>query len=148
MYCTLDDLKKQLPEVKLLDIASDDEAPGEIHQPYVDAAIEAAGAEIDAYAANQYSVPFAPVPKIIAKLAVDISIYHLFTRRGFSIDDESPDKIVLQRYKDAVKFLENLAKGVVSVGVAGAGGNAVLSPDLAVIQNPPRIFKRSTMSGY
>lgn len=149
MYCTLDDLKKQVPEVKLLKVAENEDNPGEIFQDYVDAAIESATAEIDAYAASQYTVPFATPPKIITKLAVDMSIYHLFSRRGFDYSDESPDKIVLTRYKDAIKFLENLAKGIVSIGFAGSGSEgSSVQPALPVIQNPPRLFSRQSMKGY
>jgi phage gp36-like protein len=143
-YCTLDDLRKQVPEDKLIQL-TDDEGTGAIAEPIVDEAIENATAEVDAYAQSQYPVPFNPVPQIVRKFAVDIALYHLFSRRGFDTSDESADKIILQRYKDAVKFLENLAKGLVSIGPAA---QATPQPQPATVQGPPRIFTRDKMEGF
>ncbi|MCM0757352.1 DUF1320 domain-containing protein [Sporomusa sphaeroides DSM 2875] len=150
MYCTLDDVKKQVPETKLIQITETEEAPGVIDEAAVESAIEMAQAEIDAYAAAQYPVPFALVPKIITKFAVDIALYNLFSGHGFSFEEDSPDKIILQRYKDAVKFLEKLSEGAVSIGGGSAADPATagVAVNQTVIQNPPRLFNRDTMKGY
>lgn len=139
MYCTLDDLKRQIPETTIRTL-TDDEGTGEINMPRVEQAIADAEAEINAYAQKQYPVPFNPVPEIIRKLAVDIAIYNLFSRRGFS--EESGDKIVQDRYKAAVKLLENLARGVVQLGAA-----APPPPEGPRFDGPGRIFTRDSLKG-
>jgi phage gp36-like protein len=113
MYCTLDDLRAQVPEAVLVDL-TDDEGTGAINADRVNAAIASASSEIDGYCQSRYPVPFDPVPPFIKKLAVDITLYNLFARRGY--DEDSADRSILDRYKNAVRVLENIAKGVVTLG--------------------------------
>lgn len=145
MYCILDDLLKQVPEAKLVSLTDDTNEA--IDLAVVDSAIADAAAEIDAYAASQYAVPFHPVPAIIKKLAVDITLYHLFCRRGIDFSDESEDIIIQKRYKDAVKFLENLAKAIVTIGAAQLEQPPITGP-AAKVSGPPRKFSRQSMTGY
>ena len=144
MYCTIDDLKKQSSDDFLIR-CTDDEGTGEIDQTIVDEKIEDAQMEIDSYCRAQYAVPFQVVPGLIRKLAVDIALYNLVSRRG--IDEDSPDAILVKRYRDAVKLLENLAKGIVTIGPAAAGDPAP-QPQQAVIVSSPRHFTRGSMKGF
>ncbi len=140
MYCTLDDLKKQVAEPILVEL-TDDEGLGTINTERVGRAIEDATDLINSYAAARYPTPLNPVPGVIRKIAVDIALYNLFSRRGY--DEESADKSVVDRYKAALTFLEQLAKGLVSIGVSqppAEGG--------ATIQSGGRIFSRDTMRGW
>lgn len=144
MYCTIDDLKKQSSDEFLIR-CTDDEQTGEINQETVDEKIDDAQMEIDSYCRAQYSVPFQAVPGLIRKLAVDIALYNLVSRRG--IDEDSPDVILVKRYRDAVKLLENLAKGIVTIGPAAAGDPSP-QPQQATIVSPPRRFTRGSMEGF
>lgn len=147
MYCTLEDLTKQLPVETLLSLTSTDD--DEIDTEVTDKAILDAGAEIDGYAAKQYKVPFKNVPAVIRKFAVDIALYNLFSRRGFSEDTQ--DEVIILRYKAAIKFLENLAKGIVQIGAAEVGdstSNNMSQLTAATIKNEARIFTRTKMRGY
>lgn len=114
-YCSLEDLLAQVPESVLVSL-TDDEGTGQVNQGRIAQAIEDAQSEIDAYAQARYQVPFSPVPGVIWKIAVDITLYNLFSRRGF--DEESADSVIVTRYKSAQKFLENLSRGVVTIGVS------------------------------
>jgi phage gp36-like protein len=140
MYCTLDDLKKQVREEVLVAL-TDDASTGAVDQTVVDKAIADASAEIDAYAQGRYPVPFSPVPQVIGKIAVDMSLYNLFSRRGFD-PEGSQDKVISERYKSAVRFLENLAKGLVQIGAAQP---QQVSEQPPVIQSSPRVFSREKM---
>ncbi len=73
-------------------------------------AIADADAEIDGYCKAVYDVPFSPVPVMVRKISVDIAIYNLYARRKGAPEDRR------NRYKDAIKFLENVAKGIVDLG--------------------------------
>ncbi len=74
-------------------------------------AIADSDAEIDGYCSTKYAdLPFSTVPVMIRKISVDIAIYNLFSRRRGATEDR------LQRYKDAIKFLSNVANGTVSMG--------------------------------
>lgn len=140
-YCVLDDLKKQVSEQVLIGL-SDDEGQ-EIKLEIIDSAITTADAEINGYARTQYDVPFNPVPDIIRKLSVDITIYNLFSRRGL---DKEKDFNIIDRYKGAIRFLENLAKGLVTIGVT-SGHPAPAPPVGMEIQSNPRIFTRDSLKG-
>lgn len=143
-YCVLDDLKKQISEQVLIGLTDDNGL--EIQQDIIDGAIANADAEIDSYARTQYSVPFNPVPEIIRKISVDITLYNLFSRRGF---DKDKDANIVDRYKAAVKFLENLAKAVVTIGSISSGGiQSAPAPPIGVeIKSDNRLFSRDRLKG-
>jgi len=139
MYCTIEDIKRQIPEATLRTL-TDDEGTGEVNISRVEQAIADAGAEIDAYLQTQYKVPLSPVPEIVRKMAVDIAVYNLFSRRGFA--EDSGDKVVQDRYKAAVRLLENIARGVVRLGVEN-----VPPPGGPRFAGPRRVFGRETLRG-
>lgn len=140
MYCTLEDLLKQVSEGVLIEL-TDDEGLGAVNQERVDRAVEDAAALIDSYASARYPTPLDPVPGVLRKIAVDIALYNLFARRGY--DEDSADKAVLDRHKAALAFLQHLSKGLVSIGVSqppAEGG--------AAIQSGGRVFSRDTMRSW
>ena len=144
MYCTIDDLRSQSSEDVLIR-CTDDEGTGVIDQAIITEKINDAQMEIDSYCRAQYPVPFDPVPGLIRKLTVDITLYNLISRRG--LDEDSPDVILVKRYRDAVKLLENLAKGIVTIGPAAAGAPQPM-PQQAAVVSSPRIFSRGSMEGF
>jgi phage gp36-like protein len=85
-------------------------------------AIADADAEIDAYCGSQFSgLPFSSIPDIIRAKAVDISIYHLYSRR------QGAPEWRAKRYDDAIKFLAKVAEGKITFGgdqdsIADTGG--------------------------
>lgn len=144
MYCTLEDLKQQSSDDFLIR-CTDDAGTGTIVEAIVTEKIEDADAEIDSYCRSQYAVPFSIVPGLIRKLSVDIALYNLVSRRG--MDEESPDVILLKRYQAAIKLLENLAKGLVTIEPTAAG-EAAPQPQQTSIKSSPRRFSRGSMEGY
>ena len=113
-YCAVDDIKALLPEADLLALC-DDENLGSIEQTRVDEAIAQADAEIDSYCGGRYGVPITPVPPVLKKLSVDITIYNLYSRIVQTMPEVRSD-----RYRNAIKQLEGVAKGLISLGVAEA----------------------------
>lgn len=138
MYCTLDDIKKLLPEEIVIQL-TDDEGQGEVNPGRVDEAISQADAEIDSYCAVRYRVPFDPVPDLVKKCSVDLAIYNLYSRRAEEIPQTRTD-----RYRNAIRQLEGISKGTVSLGVdpPPQSGTQGERPD---ISGPTRIFSRSRM---
>jgi len=110
--------------------------------PLISAAITDAGAEIDGYLAKRYPLPLSHVPQALNKFAKDIAVYNLYSRIGINEGDR--EKNILNRYKAAVRFLELVADGTVSIG----------TPDPATaahagfkVDSPPRVFGRDKLSG-
>lgn len=140
MYCTVEDLQKQV-SIEVLVMLTDDEATGELQQETAEKAIEDAGNEVDAWCRSRYPTPFQSVPGIINKITVDIALYNLFSRKGF--DEESADKSIVYRYKNAVKLLENIAKGLVTLGQAAPPPAREYR-----IRSNRKLFSRQRMEGF
>ena len=139
MYSTIDDLKKAIPEATLLQL-TDDDSLGVIDEAKVTEAIAAADGEIDSYCAARYTVPFDPAPAIIGKYSVDIAIYNLYSRIVETIPDTRND-----RYKNAIRALEQIAKGVITLGQVPAPPEK--SSAAAEITSSTRLFTRDSMKG-
>lgn len=149
MYCTIEDLKQRLAIEVLIDRVDDEglqpeslEEADEVLIERIDAAIRDATDEINGYAQTRYKVPFDPIPGLIRKLAADMSIYHIFSRRGF--DENGSDKTIVDRYKNAIRTLENLSKGIVTIGTPKPTPVSSGSK----FTNQQKIFGRDKMSGY
>lgn len=115
--------------------------------PYAEEAIADADAEIDGYLAKRYDVPMSPAPRVLNKFSKDIAVYNLMSRIG--IDEQDRDKTYLNRYNAAVKFLEGVAKGTISIGT-GAGGDTQAQAAMKGfrIEHSERLFSRETMKGW
>ena len=103
-------------------------------------ALADAGAEIDAYLEARYALPLTGVPPVLARIACDIARYRLWAERA-------PDE-VRQRYEDARRFLEALARGDVRLGLPEAQQPAPPSAMAAARTGDAPIFTRAGTAGY
>lgn len=110
--------------------------------PLIEEAIGDADGEIDGYLAKRYPVPLSPTPKVLNKFSKDIAVYNLFSRAG--IDEGEKEKNYLNRYKAAVRFLENVAKGVIDIGVSD---NVKKASTGFQVNSSTRLFSRDSMKG-
>lgn len=144
-YCTIDDLKKILPETILIRL-TDDESAGVIEETRAQEAIDSAAEEIDTYIGARVALPISgTVPPILGKINADIAVYNLYSR----VKEQVPDTRT-SRHKDAVRLLEKIGEGKISLGLqpppdppaAGnySGGNQV--------NTRTKIFDEETMDKY
>lgn len=141
-YSTEDDIKKLIPEETLIQL-TDDEGLGVLGDARLTEAVLQADAEINSYLGERYSVPFTTVPAVVKKLSVDIAIYNLYSR----LVDEMPG-VRAERYKNAVRQLEGMSRGIVSLGLdpapaAASDGHA--ETNKAVDEN---VFSRDKLKGF
>lgn len=139
-YCTQDDLLKLVPELELAQITAESgDAPD---AAVVSEAIAKAEAEIDSYLAVRYQLPLAAVPARVKSLAVDLSLYHLYSRRSVA------PEVRRQRYEDAVAFLKLVGAG--KAEIVGAAGMELPGDvqDVTEITSAARVFDRDKMSGW
>lgn len=115
-YVTLDELKTLVPNHVMLELSNDNPsiAQGEIDIALVNTIIGEACEEVDGYLRNRYTLPFANTPTLVKQSAKQLARYMLYERRpeGFDL----PPAVVEGR-KVAVKNLENMRDGKVSLGI-------------------------------
>lgn len=144
-YCTLDDLKKLLPEAVLIRL-TDDETAGAVNESRGTEAIDSAAEEIDAYIGGRVKLPITgTIPPILGKLNVDLAIYNLYSRVKETIPETRA-----QRRKDAIRFLEKVSEGKISLGLqpppdppAEGGYDGASRVDARI-----KVFDKTTMDKY
>ena len=140
-YIVQADLLAQVSEAQLVQL-TDDETIGVVNTTRVSQAIADADAEIDGYVATRYAVPVAaPVPALLKKLSIDITIYNLWRRR------QKIPELVRTAYEDAIKKLEQIAKGTITLGVDPAPAESSKS-SAGETFGPERVFDRDKMGGF
>ena len=105
-------------------------------------ACEDADALVDGYLGGKYKLPLASAPRLVIATALDIAIYNLHTRRpNLAVPED-----VAERHKNAVKLLDTIARGLVTLGMQPAPDPSPLIPARA--DGPERVFTRDTLAEY
>ncbi len=136
-YCTQQDLIDRYGETELIQL-TDHDSVGEIDSDVLDRAIADSDGEIDGYLKPRFGAPLATVPKVLVRIACDITRYYLY-------DDQATEHVA-QRYKDAVAFLKGVAKGEISIGVDAAGASPDTGGDEVQMESGGRVFGRDDTS--
>lgn len=120
MYATQGQMLARFGARELIAL-TDTEQPfsGQINADKLAAAMEMANSEIDGYLSTRYAVPVQPAPAFLLGIACDLARYHAAVG-GARVTER--DEV---RYKAAVKTLENIAAGRLSLGVTATGGKPV-----------------------
>lgn len=139
-YCSQSDILNLISEVELAELTAES---GETPDAEVVAeGITKAAAEIDAYCGVRYAVPFSePVPAMVKSLAVDMAIYHIFSRRDLLLEGRR------RKYEDAIRFLIHVSAGRVSLGESAAPPAAV-GQEVVEISSSERVFSRERMKDW
>lgn len=88
---------------------------------------------INGHLATRYQVPLSTVPRLVMTAACDLARYALH-------DDIATEQIT-QRYKDAIKLLEAIGNGKVSLGI-DTQGNKPTTTGSAQIESVGKVFAR------
>ncbi len=134
MYATRDDMVTRFGEREVIALTDRDYA-GQINDTVLTEALVNATAEIDGYLGGRYPLPMATPPKILTGYACDIARYRMCGA------DAVETELIRDRYKDAIRFLELVAAGRVTLGGMPGGGPA---PVDNTVQFTPglRVFAR------
>jgi len=147
LYCSIEEVRKTIKDDALNALIGDEYIEDEAEReqkiiPIIEEAIKDADGEIDGYLAKRYPIPLPSPPKVINKFSKDIAVYNLFSRIG--IDEGEKESNYLTRYKAAIRFFENVAKGIVDLGISDNTQRA--NTGFSVNSNA-RIFSRNSMNG-
>lgn len=138
-YCTQEDILKMIPPEELAELTAE---AGDTPDPQVvEEAISRGQAEIDAYLGTVYAVPLSPVPPLVKALAVDLAIFHLYSRRSVV------PPVRQQKYEAAVAFLKEVAAG--QAVVTSNGGEPPSSKrGAAEVSSANRVLSRNTLGEW
>lgn len=135
-YATQQDLVDHYGEAEIIQL-SDRADTGAINAAVVAEALTDASEEMDGYIGTRYALPLPTQPTALTRICADIARYRLY---------QFPPDEVAQRYKDAVKFLENISKGSVTLGLPQAE-----QPESAgepQSSKPSRVFTRTSLTDF
>ena len=140
-YSTQADILNQVDLDTLVQL-TDDEGLGEIDTVVLARAIADADATIDAYLQGRYSVPLVSTPDKIRQVSADVAIFNLFSRKRDNLMTDTRR----DRYKDAIRFLEQVASGAVSLGADSPAPTTTANE--TDIESETRKFTRDKMRGF
>jgi len=109
----------------------------------IEAAIADASGDIDGYLANRYQLPLSNVPTKLQSLCNDLVIWRLLG--GATQGDEKSERY--QRVQDALRWLERLASGALSLAAQldNAPSN---NPGTVVVAGAAPVFDRDHLAAY
>lgn len=140
VYASVQDMVDRYPERDLIQLT--DENGVELDAVRLERALADASAEIDGYLQGRYVLPLQEVPKILTLVACDIAMYRLQVLRPTGgIEDARA------RYDDALRYLRQVSKGEVQLGLSDEDRAAPEGSGPEMI-SPTRIFGRESMKGF
>ena len=110
-YCTSKDIEIQIGLQSLIQLTNDDCTQQTVDSVVVDEALLYSSTLIDGYLRGKYTLPLNTQFPLLRAIAIDISIYRLYSRRIYT---EMPETIS-ENYKNAIRTLEQLKKGVITL---------------------------------
>lgn len=143
MYTRAADLITRFGEKELIEL-TDRTGQGVLDMAVLDKAIADAGALIEGYLRNAYSLPLASIPAELNRVCADLARY-------FLMDDRATDQVKMRR-DDAMSWLKDVSAGRASLGLGIdiATGQMVDSPVATgggvSFQASPRVFNPATLA--
>ena len=116
MYATVEGMKRKFGESELIQLT-------ETEPPYLDAinmdklnaAMQEANSEIDAYVGSRYPLPLQLIPPFLTEIGCNLARYYAVT------GDLSENDPIKNRYESSIKTLTKISKGELTLGSSPAG---------------------------
>ena len=109
-YCTIEDIETQTSTPTLIQLSSDN-GQEEVNRVVVEEAIIYSSTLIDGYLRGRYTLPLNIHFPLLRILAIDLSIYRLYSRR---MRNEMPE-VIQKNYDNAISTLRDIQKGVITL---------------------------------
>ena len=114
MYLTPEELLSFLPQKSVAQLTNDDPQAKEVDMDKVKETLRVAEELTDGYLRGRYELPLSTVPTLLRDVVRTIARFKLYERRPESNMPET----VMETYKAAVKTLEQIRSGRITLGVA------------------------------
>lgn len=137
-YATQQDMIDRFAQTELVEL-TDRSNTGNIDTTVLNRSLSDADVLIDGYLQGRYTLPLVTVPKVLSLYAGDIARYLLY-------DNQAPEQVE-KRYDDAIKFLQQVAQGKITLGLSAAGESPA-EADGAQMESGGSVFKREDSTGF
>lgn len=141
-YCSIADFVEIFGEAEAIDASNlDDPSATTINEIRLQQALDDASDEIDSYLAERYNLAAvrANPPRRLIRVCADIARY--------TIVKNLPPEDYRQRYEDAIAWLKDLARGLVSLGLTPTD-ETVPEANLPIYRAGIRVFTRDSLAGF
>lgn len=150
-YAQPSDMTARYPNRDLVQITNEDPAATVVNTTFLQQYLNDASDEIDSYLESRFALPLNDPPARLNQLCCDIAMYKMQALRPLQDIKDARD-----RYQDAIKVLEQVAQGKLTLGLSAdnvepptaspnvltqAGGDPSPPP-------PTRIFSRGNLKGF
>lgn len=106
----------------------------------IERALQDADETINSYLSSRYVLPLSTVPAVLARVACEMARFYLY-------DDQVTD-LIKDRHAANIKWLGEVAKGTVSLGVESISGQQPNSSAAAELVSSDAIWKRGNSGGF
>jgi len=137
LYCNKQSLIDRFSEDELI-LLTDRTNLGVINDDVLNRAIKDASTEMDGYL-SRFNYSADNLPTTLEPLACNIARYYLY--------DDAPTEHISTRYDNAIKYLEKLNKGTLTIGKTEQQTD-VERVDLAEMQSGGSVFGRANSSDF
>ena len=137
LYASRDSFIKRYEERTLQLLASNKD--GTLNTEKVDEALEDSSHTIDSYLAGRYVLPLTTVPSVLERHCCYIARY--FLEKNRATEQARKD------YEDSIRFLEKVASGAISLGLA-ENGEAVESENTVIMASSGSVWARDKSKGF
>jgi phage gp36-like protein len=115
-------------------------AAGQTALLVVGRALQDADDTINSYLAGRYTLPIAPVPAVLGRVAAELARFYLY-------DDQVTD-LIKDRQAANIKWLDGVAKGSISIGVDAATSQPPASSAGAELVSDATVWGRKTSGAF
>ncbi|MGF1775899.1 gp436 family protein [Vibrio nomapromontoriensis] len=141
MYCTVTQLQGRFSEQELIALTDKDGSTGALVLDVAEQAIKDASSTIDGYLGGRYALPLRNVPTILERICCDLSRYYLYD------DTLGEEHQAAKRYVDAVKYLEQVGRGQVQLGLSDTQTKPEQT-NSAEMMSAGSVFGRDSAKGF
>jgi phage gp36-like protein len=138
-YASTTDMLQRFGEHELTLLTDRDGQAGTVVEAMLVTALTDASALIDGYLVGRYGLPLANPPIVLTRLCCDMARYGLY--------DDQANEQVNQRQADAIRFLEKVSMGQISLGLSDSG-SVTPCMDLPEMQSQGSVFARDKSKGF
>jgi len=116
IYCTPEDIELRIGTLPLVQLTNDNGEGNTVDTVVCEEALIYSSTLIDGYLRGKYTLPLNTSFPLLKVIAIDLSVYRLYSRRIYTDIPET----ISENYKNAIKTLEQLQKGVITLESANS----------------------------